>query len=469
MRCPMSGARAAAPAGEEGDKGRVATTKVSRYWAGKRPDAADDVPEHAGAGVFGAPEAVQRTPMAPAVVVKKADPRLARLAKTDISEARNDAARRHRREIHTATVVRRDRAASDADTTSKHTSDEAAQVAGQSEAPSSSAEAGGAAASGRGVTDVEATRQARRMRALELQRQREAEEAQAQADASSSEYETDEDSEYETDSDEEEEGRLVKPVFVAKSDRETIAERERLEMEEQLKREAEQARKETRVKETSALVAQIVDAEKFAEREKTEGPTNTPSDVDTDSDEDEETEFNLWQRRELARLKREQAMRDGLPADAAAAAEKRMLASMTDAEREEYARKNAAAAASKPARGKQKFMQKYYHKGAFFQEAADDDRGTVGGDQIYRRDFSAPTGEDKFDREALPTVMQVRNFGRAGRTKWTHLAAEDTTALAEPDPTFDFSGEAFGMIKRKVEQMGGGMAQEFVKPKRTKT
>ena len=55
-------------------------------------------------------------------------------------------------------------------------------------------------------------------------------------------------------------------------------------------------------------------------------------------------------------------------------------------------------------------MQKYWHKGAFFQEEADDKRGTAGPEQIYRRDFSAPTGEDVFDKTILPKVMQVRQL-----------------------------------------------------------
>jgi microfibrillar-associated protein 1 len=75
-------------------------------------------------------------------------------------------------------------------------------------------------------------------------------------------------------------------------------------------------------------------------------------------------------------------------------------------------------------------MQKYYHKGAFFQSAADDKFDTVGTFEIYNRDFNAPTGEDRgVDRSALPKPMQVRKglFGRAGQTKWTHLGAEDTS------------------------------------------
>lgn len=49
-----------------------------------------------------------------------------------------------------------------------------------------------------------------------------------------------------------------------------------------------------------------------------------------------------------------------------------------------------------------KFLQKYWHKGAFFQDAGDAGKDAVGGDDIFRRDFSAPTGDDKMDKSVLP-------------------------------------------------------------------
>ena len=94
----MSNLKAAAPADKDGDKGRVAFAKVQRYWAGKRVDT-DAVPvkDEPSPSLFTSRDSgVQRTPVAPAVVVKKADPRLARLARTDVAEARDEGRQRHR-------------------------------------------------------------------------------------------------------------------------------------------------------------------------------------------------------------------------------------------------------------------------------------------------------------------------------------------------------------------------------------
>ena len=57
---------------------------------------------------------------------------------------------------------------------------------------------------------------------------------------------------------------------------------------------------------------------------------------------------------------------------------------------------------------KWKFLQKYWHKGAFFQETSDNPYSRDQVDDVYTRDYSAPTGEDKLDKSVLPKVMQVR-------------------------------------------------------------
>lgn len=69
-----------------------------------------------------------------------------------------------------------------------------------------------------------------------------------------------------------------------------------------------------------------------------------------------------------------------------------------------------------------RFMQKYYHEGAFY-------RGGDEGDILEGRDFTAPTEADAVDKTALPEVMQKvrRGFGLAGHSRYTHLADQDTS------------------------------------------
>ncbi|CAO2837858.1 unnamed protein product [Amaranthus hypochondriacus] len=78
---------------------------------------------------------------------------------------------------------------------------------------------------------------------------------------------------------------------------------------------------------------------------------------------------------------------------------------------------------------KMRFMRKYFHKGTFFQPKSDDRAGIAPGNDMFRRDFSAPTGDDKLNRTIFPEVMQVNHFVKSGRTIWTHLVNEDTTDL----------------------------------------
>jgi microfibrillar-associated protein 1 len=79
-------------------------------------------------------------------------------------------------------------------------------------------------------------------------------------------------------------------------------------------------------------------------------------------------------------------------------------------------------------------MQKYYHKGAFYQD-----------DELMQRDVNMPTMEDKADRSVMPSILQKRmgTFGRKGNSKWTHLTAEDTT-------NFDPATRVNENIARKV-------------------
>merc|ERR1719516_177169 len=107
----------------------------------------------------------------------------------------------------------------------------------------------------------------------------------------------------------------------------------------------------------------------------------------------------------------------------------------------------------KAVKGKYKFMQKYYHRGAFFLHEDED---------VYKRDVSGATLEDRFDKTVLPKVMQVKNFGRSGRTKYTHLVDQDTTQ-------FDAAWAQESATNSKFHnQHAGGMKQTFEKPTRKK-
>lgn len=47
-------------------------------------------------------------------------------------------------------------------------------------------------------------------------------------------------------------------------------------------------------------------------------------------------------------------------------------------------------------------------------------------DVLKRHDFTEAT-ESTIDVSVLPKVMQVKNFGKRSRTKYTHLLDQDTT------------------------------------------
>merc|ERR1712190_548522 len=73
------------------------------------------------------------------------------------------------------------------------------------------------------------------------------------------------------------------------------------------------------------------------------------------------------------------------------------------------------------------FLQKYYHRGGFFQ-----DKAREGEEPLYLRDYHEPLEEEKFDKQALPKAMQLRRgqFGKKGQVKHSHLTDVDTTDMS---------------------------------------
>ncbi|KAJ0399028.1 hypothetical protein P43SY_006899 [Pythium insidiosum] len=174
-------------------------------------------------------------------------------------------------------------------------------------------------------------------------------------------------------------------------------------------------RAEARKLESRKLVAEELQREK----ESTEQSDATDTDMPDDTDGlDPEQEYRDWELREMRRIKRDRDQREARRKEAEETLRRR---NMTEEERraeDEKLKKNQPTE-----KKKLKFLQKYYHKGAFYM----DDASVRDKMDVRRRDASEATLEDKFNKEMLPAVMQVKNFGRAGRTKYTHLAAEDTS------------------------------------------
>ncbi|XP_033222095.1 microfibrillar-associated protein 1-like [Belonocnema kinseyi] len=256
---------------------------------------------------------------------------------------------------------------------------------------------------------------------------------------------SEETSEYEeyTDS-EEESGPRLKPIFVSKKDRITVMEKEKEALKQkQAEAEAKKMAEERR-RQTLRLVEDLVRKESQVNKVSSDYESKL-EDVCTD-DENDEAEYEAWKLRELKRIKRDREEREQIEKERL---EVEQLRNMTEEERRQEARLNPKTITNKAAKGKYKFLQKYYHRGAFYLDKDD---------TIFKRDFSGATLEDHFDKTVLPKVMQVKNFGRSGRTKYTHLVDQDTTQFDSP-----WISETAQNLKFHNNQ-AAGMKQIFERP-----
>lgn len=80
-----------------------------------------------------------------------------------------------------------------------------------------------------------------------------------------------------------------------------------------------------------------------------------------------------------------------------------LVQAMTEEERRLWEREHPKDVQVDPKK-KWRFLQKYWHKGAYFQAGTDSTYTGDRRDEIFGRDYSAPTGEDKLDKTVLPKV-----------------------------------------------------------------
>ena len=290
------------------------------------------------------------------------------------------------------------------------------------------------------------------MKELALQRQREEEEEQKALETVPDKGKREIfENEEEEESEDERPLPLLKPVFVKRDARQEViapvgeeAEREAL------KRERERKAHELLIQH----VRREYEASTQAKEDTLTAASFKPEMVDDTDDIDMEEEVAAWKLRDLLRIKRDREERERWEREKM---ELERIRNMTEDERRALDEEKMKEWMAQPA-GQMRFMQKYYHKGAFYMDE---------GDALFKRDYAQATGEDAHaNREILPEVKQVRDFGKKGRTKWTHLVAEDTTA-------FDYGwGQRKNEANYKlIPKMGGmkGQQQPDNPSKRPKT
>mmetsp|Transcript_11363 Transcript_11363/g.34002 ORF Transcript_11363/g.34002 Transcript_11363/m.34002 type:complete len:363 (-) Transcript_11363:113-1201(-) len=260
----------------------------------------------------------------------------------------------------------------------------------------------------------------------------------------------DEDSEEDSEEEEEEEERLARPSFVPKAQRATIfeaMEQERLAKE---RKERAAAAKAARAQESRAIVAEAARRSDVGPQKKDDDGSEVDAPDDAD-DEDDAEEIAQWRAREVQRTTRDLEQRRAAEVETRETERRRNL-TPEERRREDEADGKFATAP----KAKWKFLQKYHHKGAFFM---DDETLTGNARDVRNRSTDGATGVDKFDRSKLPAVLQVKDFGFAGRTKYTHLVDQDTTFL---DRDYEFNGwtktkNSTNPIRRKYDAMRAGV------------
>jgi len=272
----------------------------------------------------------------------------------------------------------------------------------------------------------------------EERRRREEEELKqkmAEEEEEEEEEEEDEESEYETDSEDERRKMLLKPIFRSRAERATLADRDRIESEQAQLEEDRLARKAERKQQGKELV--LAELQRDLARQKARAAQAAidsedemaGSAVEEEEEVDEEMELDLWKLRELKRIKRARDEKAAYEAEEAEIARRRLMSDEEIArDNERLGVKRLEAGTKTSEHGTMKFMQRYYHKGGFFQD--EDSLKQVG--ELAQRDFHQATGMERtVDVELLPKVMQVKKFGLKGRTKYTHLLDQDTTRTEE--------------------------------------
>lgn len=239
------------------------------------------------------------------------------------------------------------------------------------------------------------------------------------------EDEDEDSSEEESSSDDEPKRPMLAPKFISKAKRAQQASATpevTAEDEERIRKEKADALLQAQIEKDIALRAM---------GKKNWDDDDIEDEVDDTDDLDVEAERAAWKLRELKRVKRD---REALIAKEREREEVERRRNMTAEEREAADKEYIAAQEEeKEGKGKMGYMQKYFHKGAFFNEDNEDM------DEDVREALNRDTAGRKFvddtgDKSVLPEYMRIRDMtrlGKKGRTRYKDLKNEDTGKWGE--------------------------------------
>ncbi|KAI1802269.1 splicing factor, Prp19-binding domain-containing protein [Daldinia bambusicola] len=215
---------------------------------------------------------------------------------------------------------------------------------------------------------------------------------------------------------------MLKPKFVPKSQRNGNGNKDNTQgQDEAAKIAEEEAKKKKAMDEMVEEQMRKAAAARAAKKKHWDDVVDEEEDVDTEDDVDPEAEYAAWKLRELKRIKRE---REAIEAREKERAEVERRRNLTEEERK--AEDDAFLSKQKEekdAKGKMSYMQKYFHKGAFYQDEAE-------AEGLANRDIMGSRfADDIKNRELLPKALQMRDMtklGKKGASKYKDLKSEDT-------------------------------------------
>ena len=274
---------------------------------------------------------------------------------------------------------------------------------------------------GQAAADEAATKEAERIRRLAEEEDFVTEESE-EDDSSEEEPGSEEDSESEESSSEDEAPKkFLRPTFIKKGQRKDDTTTAETKSEDQLWADSEVRRKEKADTLIQEQLEKDAAARAAGKKDWDDDEAQDVNEVDDTDDVDPETERAAWKLRELKRIKRDREAIEEAEKEREEIERRRNLSKEErEAEDREFLEQQKE---EREEKGKMGYMQKYFHRGAFFQ----DDAKAEG---LDRRDIMGSRYQDDVsNRELLPQYMQIRDMtrlGRKGRTRYKDLQSEDT-------------------------------------------